>query len=127
MREFMLLIHNHGNSKSSFSPQVHKEFVSKCEVYINKLKQDGKLIAAQPLKIEGVTISGTEGAWQESPFNEKDKVQVGYYHILAKDIEEATAIAKGNPEFEYTKTARIEVRPVKTKEQAIDFIYPITI
>jgi hypothetical protein len=33
-------------------------------------------------------------------------------------------IAKANPEFEYGTAARIEVRPVKIKEQTTGFVYP---
>jgi hypothetical protein len=30
----------------------------------------------------------------------RKEVIVGYYHILAEDLNDAIAIAKGNPEFE---------------------------
>jgi hypothetical protein len=33
-------------------------------------------------------------------------------------------VAKRNPEFEYGETARIEVRPVKTKEESTSYVYP---
>jgi hypothetical protein len=29
-----------------------------------------------------------------------------------------------NPEFEYTKTARIEIRPIKMKEESTAYVYP---
>jgi len=100
--------------------------LKKCEVYILNLKQEGKLISAQPLIREGKIISGQSGAWKEELIRGNDEIQVGYYHILAKDIEEAIFIAKGNPEFDYGSTARIEVRPIKTKEEITDFVYPKT-
>jgi hypothetical protein len=124
MREFMLLILNRSDSKNSLSVEKHAEFVRKCEMYINKLKSDGKLISAQPLVREGTIISGSHGQWKEILFNDKDEVQVGYYHIVAQDINEAIALAKDNPEFEYTNTARIEVRPIKVKEDNTGFVYP---
>jgi len=127
MKEFMLLIRNTGDSKAGFTPEVHKEFVSKCEVYIGNLKKEGKLVAAQPLVREGKIISGTKGTWKEKPFYVSDEIQVGYYHILAKDMDDAIAIAKGNPEFEYTTTASVEVRPIKMKEEVTGFTYPKTI
>ena len=52
------------------------------------------------------------------------ETQVGYYHILAMDLDEAIKIAKDNPEFEYVPSANIEVRPIKTKETETDFTYP---
>jgi hypothetical protein len=53
------------------------------------------------------------------------EVQVGYYHVRAINISEAIAIAKENPEFAYVASASIEIRPVKLKEEATNFIYPV--
>src|SRR5947207_1415643 len=106
MKEYMLLIRNEGDSKDKFSPHDHKEFVTACQVYIERLTKNGNLISAQPLIREGKMISCAPGAFKEGPFNESKEVQVGYYHILAKDMDEAVEIAKGNPEFAYTSTAR---------------------
>jgi hypothetical protein len=92
--------------------------------YISNLTKEGKLKSAQPLVREGRIISGSKGAWKEGPFDEAKEVIVGYYHILAKDLNEAIAIAKINPEFEYGTTARIEVRPIKMEEGSTGYIYP---
>jgi hypothetical protein len=124
MKEYMLLIMNEGHSKAVFSAEQHKRFLNSCKEYISKLTEQKKLIAAQPLLREGMVISGSKGAWKEMAFDESKEVQVGYYHIIAKDINEAIAIAKENPEFEFTKTARIEVRPVKMQEEIIGYAYP---
>jgi len=124
MKEYMLLIRNEIDHQAAWSPERHQRFLKSCESYIGKLKQDGRLKTAQPLVREGVIVSGSNRKWKEIPFNEAEEVQVGYYHILAKDMSEAIEIAKGNPEFEYGTTARIEVRPIKTKEESTNFIYP---
>jgi hypothetical protein len=71
-------------------------------------------------------ISGSHGTWNEGPYNEGKDVIVGYYHVRAKDLDEAVTIAKGNPEFAYTNTARVEVRPIKVKEETTGFEYPKT-
>lgn len=110
----MLLIRNHIDHQAGVSSEQHKQFLKKCETYIGILKKEGKLLSAQPLVREGTIISGTRGAWKEMPFSETKEVQVGYYHILAKE----------NPEFEYGTTARIEVRPIKMKEASTGFVYP---
>jgi hypothetical protein len=124
MKEFMLLIRNGIDSKTTFSTERDQAFLKSCEVYIENLKKNGNLKKAQPLIREGKMISGSDGAWKESPFSEGKDVIVGYYHILAKDLDEAIAIAKGNPEFEYTTSARVEVRPIKTKEATTQYVYP---
>jgi hypothetical protein len=120
----MLLIHNEIDHQKSWSPEQHQQFLKKCEDYISNLKKAGKLKTAQPLIREGKMVSGSKSEWKEKPFNENKEVIIGYYHILADDLNDAIAIAKGNPEFEYGTTARIEVRPIKTKEVSTGFNYP---
>jgi hypothetical protein len=126
MKEFMLFIYNDDDQKSALSHDEHQEFLRRCESYIGTLKTDGKLIAAQPLAREGRIVSGSKAGWKETPFDKRKEIQVGYYHILASDLDEAIAIAKGNPEFDYGTTAKIEVRPIKTAEQTTGFAYPRT-
>jgi len=120
----MLLILNKGDHQATWPPEQHREFLRKCEDYIGNLKRERKLIAAQPLLRQGKVISGSKGRWKEAPVDETKEVEVGYYHILAEDLDEAIAIAKANPEFEYGTTARIEVRPIKMKEESTGYVYP---
>ena len=80
MKKFMLVIRNGLDSKSGFSAELHKEFVGKCEVYIGKLKAEGKLISAQPIAHEGKLVSGSQAAWKAAPYNEAKEIIVGYYH-----------------------------------------------
>ena len=124
MKEFMLNIFNEMDHQAKWPPEQHQQFLKQCEKYIGELKKGGKLISAQPLVREGKIIAGKKGALKESPFNETREVQVGYYHILAKDLDEAVAIAKDNPEFEFSTTARVEVRPIKMKEESTGYVYP---
>ncbi len=124
MKEFMLLIRNEGDGKADFSSEQQKQFLKACEVYIENLKKKASLISAQPLVREGKMISGTVESFKDGPYNETKEIIVGYYHILANDINEAIAIAKRNPEFAFVKGAKIEVRPVKMIEQSTNYVYP---
>ena len=124
MKEFMLLVYNEIDHQSNWTPERHQQFLKSCESYIGKLQEDGKLKIAQPLIGEGAIISGSKGKWKKVPFNETKEVQVGYYHILAKNMDEAMEIAKGNPEFDFSTTARVEVRPIKTREETTGYAYP---
>ena len=120
----MLLIRNRIDHNKDWSQEHQQTFLKSCELYINNLIKDGRLISAQPIVREGKIISGTTGEWKVKPLKKTGEVQVGYYHILAEDIKEAVEIAKINPEFAFSTTARIEVRPVKTKETTTAFVYP---
>jgi hypothetical protein len=123
-KEFMFYIRNAGDAKASLSSVDHLAFIKKCEVYIGKLKSEGRLIAAQPLVREGIIISRTENNWNLKPVDPNKEVQVGYYHVVANDLAEAAEMAKENPEFEYVPSASIEIRPIKTKEDITQFVYP---
>jgi hypothetical protein len=60
-------------------------------------------------------------------FQQGDNLMKEYmllYHILAKDLNEAVAIAERNPEFEYGTTARVEFRPIKMMEESTGYAYP---
>jgi hypothetical protein len=124
MKEFMLLIRNGEDGKAGLSPEQQQAFLKACQIYIEDLMKKGNLKGAQPLVSEGKMVSGTPGAFKDGPYNEAKEIIVGYYHILAKDLDEAVAIAKRNPEFAFVKGARIEVRPIKTTEQSTGFEYP---
>lgn len=123
-REFMLYIRNAGDAKKALSADQHLAFIKQCETYIGLLKAEEKLISAQPIVREGYVISKNENAWTQVAIDPSNEVQVGYYHIVAKDMDEAIAIAKSNPEFEYVPSATIEVRPIKIKEEQTNFVYP---
>lgn len=49
MKEYMLLIRNHGDQKAAMPAGEHEKFVRECEAYITRLQKERKLIAAQPL------------------------------------------------------------------------------
>ena len=124
MKEYMLYIRNAGDAKESLSEDVHFAFVKKCEVYIGQLKAKGQLVAAQPLIREGFVVSKNGDHWQTISVDATKEVQVGYYHILADNMDEAISIAKENPEFAFVPSATIEVRPIKMKEEQTGFEYP---
>ena len=124
MQEFMFFIRKRSDSKMTLSPVKHQQFLKGCETYIGKLKKEGRLISAQPIEREGDIISCSNNEWKDVPFNETKEVIGGYYHIRAEDLSEAITIAKANPEFEFNPDTRIEVRPIKMKEQTTGFVYP---
>jgi len=124
MQEFMLYIRNEKDAKKSLTENQHIAFIKQCEKYIGILKSENKLIAAQPLVREGVVLKKTDSGWSEKDIVTDKEIQVGYYHILANDLDDAIKIAKNNPEFEFVPSATIEVRPIKTIETKTGFVYP---
>ncbi len=116
MQEFMLFIRTEGDPWQVLSPEQMQLHVQKGADYINRLMKEGKLKGAQPLDNSGTIIGDKEGVLKDGPFNETKEVIAGYFHIVAKDLDEAKEIAKANPIFEDKLKARIEVRPVRVVE-----------
>lgn len=112
MKEFMLFIRSEKEPKANFSPEQLQLHVEKIGGYIKKLVDEGKMKSAQPLEMEGRMLSYQNGKIVDGPFNETKEVISGYYHLLAKNLEEAIEIAKQDPRF-IEGIWRIEVRPVK--------------
>jgi hypothetical protein len=80
--------------------------------YIGKLMKEGTIKSAQPLDKGSRIVTQTNGIIKDGPFNESKEVIAGYFHIVAKDMDEAVAIAKANPIFQDIPT-KIEVHPMK--------------
>ena len=117
MQQYILLIRNEIDHQADWTAERHAQFLRDREAYVVMLRKDGRLVAAQPLVKTGVIISRSNDDWNVRPMRGKGEVQVGYYHVLAENMDEAIAMAKQNPEFAYGTTARIEVRPVRADER----------
>ena len=111
MQEFMLFIRNEGNPIAQLSLEEQQEHVQKVGGYIKNLVEAKKMIAAQPLEMEGVMVSKTDGKFIDGPFNETKEVISGYYHLMAENLSEAVKMAKQDPRFD-DGDWRIEIRPV---------------
>ena len=112
----MFRVLNDATSQSDWPQERHLEFVQTCEVYIKGLQTRNQLVGAQPLARQGVIVSRSGAEWKEQPLQSTGEIQVGYYVIRAPNLAEAVQIAKGNPEFEYGTTARVEFVRSKTKK-----------
>jgi hypothetical protein len=62
--------------------------------------------------MNGAIIHRSNGVFKDGPFNHSKEVIVGYFHILAENLDEAIAIAKANPMFEDSE-GTIEVLPIQ--------------
>lgn len=120
----MFFIRKQTESAHALSPEIHEKFLNSCESYIGRLKMQGKLIAAQPIERAGTILSRPGNEWKEAPFHEHAELIGGFYHILAANLAEAIDIAKANPEFEFNPGTRIEIRPLKMKEETTGYLYP---
>ena len=108
--EYMLLFRGK-DWDQGLSPEELEQVMNRVMAWFEGLKQQGKVKAAQPLGRSGRNISGKKGRpVADGPFAESKEAVGGYLVLEAKDLDEATAIAKTCPTLEYGIS--IEVRPV---------------
>ena len=112
MKDFLLLIRTEGDVWTSLSPKELQEHIEHGTVYIGNLMKEGKLRSAAPLEKGSRIVTDDGGVMKDGPFTETKEVIAGYFHIVAKDLQEAVEIAKGNPIFRDIRT-RIEVHMIK--------------
>ncbi|TXN35291.1 hypothetical protein FVB32_11945 [Flagellimonas hymeniacidonis] len=115
MREFLLLIRSEEEPKANLSPEQMQQHIEKIGGYLKRLTEEGRMKSAQPLEMQGTMLSYKNGQIVDGPYNETKEIISGYYHLLAKDLDEAIAIAKQDPRFE-EGIWRMEVRPIKHVE-----------
>lgn len=112
MKEFLLIIKTDGCIWTDLSPEALQKHMENGSAYIGNLMKSGKLKAANPIEKTGSRIvSGSEGSFKDGPFNESKEIVAGFFHLTAKDINEAVEIAKSNPIFNDISTT-IEVHPM---------------
>jgi hypothetical protein len=107
MEKFMLIFH--GGVKEDASPQQLQENMGKWMEWIEKLSKDGKYVSGEPLLPGGKLVTGKTTV-TDGPYTEGKEVVGGYFVINAKDMDEAVAMCKDYPDFQYG--GRIQVRQV---------------
>ncbi len=108
--EFMLLFRGDEWCKGLSAGEL-QNVMSQCKAWFDRLVEQGKIKAGQPLVREGAIVSGKNGRLvSDGPFAESKEAIGGYLLLQADSLEEAVVIAKGNPTLVYGTT--IEVRPV---------------
>jgi hypothetical protein len=112
MKDFLLLIRTEGDVWTSLSPKQLRAHIEHGTAYIGRLMKEGKLKSAAPVDKGSRIVTDQNGIMKDGPFNETKEVIAGYFHIVAKDIQEAVEIAKANPIFRDIPT-RIEVHMMK--------------
>ncbi len=96
----MLFIKTDGDHLDRLPEEQQQVHIQKVGAYIGKL-------------MGGRTLLNKSGALIDGPFTETKEVLAGYFHVVAKDLDEAVAIAKANPIFEDV-TASFEIRAIKS-------------
>lgn len=106
-----LLILRGGSSRRDMSPNDYGEVVRKYLAWVESLKTSGHYKAGEPLEEDGKILSGKQPTLvTDGPFAESKETVGGYFMIVARDLDEAAAIACGCPIFDNEGT--VEVRQI---------------
>ena len=93
------------------SPEEIQNVMSQFMGWFERLREEGKLRAGQPLERQGKIVSGKKGRTvADGPFAESKEAIGGYFLLQVADLNEAVEIAQQCPILEYGST--VEVRPV---------------
>ncbi len=108
--EYMLLFRGNDWHKG-LSPEEMQTVAGHWMAWFERLTEEGKAIAGNPLEREGRLVAGTDGrVIADGPFVESKEAIGGYFLLRVDSLDEAVAIAQECPGLAYG--AQVEVRPV---------------
>jgi hypothetical protein len=93
------------------SPEQMQQVFSQWMAWFNRLKDEGRCTAGNPLEPEGRIVSSRNGRIvSDGPFAESKETIGGYFLLNVRTMDEAVAIAQQCPGLPHG--IRVEVRPV---------------
>ena len=91
------------------SPEQMQQVADKWMAWFNRLKDESKAVAGNPLEREG-KIVGKNRVVSDGPFAESKETIGGYFLLKVDSMDDAVAIAQQCPGLPYG--IRVEVRPI---------------
>ena len=107
---YMLIFRGTGWHKK-LAPDEMQKVASQWMAWFNRLTDQGKAVAGNPLQNEGKIVSGNNGrVIADGPFAESKEAIGGYFLLQVQSLDEAVAIARQCPGLAHG--AVVEVRPI---------------
>jgi len=107
MKNFMFLFRG---GRTPVSPEEMQAQMQKWMGWIQRLRDEGKYLAGDPLEGAGKVLTSKK-VITDGPFAEGKEVVGGYFVVHAATLDEAAEMAKDCPIFE--NGGSVEVRPVQ--------------
>ena len=92
------------------SPEQMQQVADQWMAWFNRLKDEGKCVAGNPLEREGRIVAGKNRVVSDGPFAESKETIGGYFLLKVDTLDEAVVIAQECPGLPHG--IRVEVRPV---------------
>ena len=99
-----------GGDPSHLSPEAQQANMQKWFAWVDKLKKAQLYVSGEALMPGGKTITGSKKTITDGPFAEGKEVVGGYFVVYAKNLKDATEMAKDCPDYDLGGT--VEVREV---------------
>lgn len=115
MRNFLYLFRGGYDDYNKLSQEEKEDLTKDWEKWLGRLKEQGKLVEGLPLSQEGKVVHKKGGLITNGPFAEGVEVVGGYTIVIAKDIDEAVEISKGNPHFNFENSI-LEIREITSMD-----------
>ena len=109
MKKFMVFIYPQDESIFNLSEKAQQRHVQKVAAYLDKLKEEGVLLDAQPLQPTGTFLSGNKATLTVESIQTTHIA--GFYLLQSKHEEELIDALKQDPRFE-DASWRFEIREV---------------
>lgn len=99
-----------GGDASNLSPEKQEAQMQKWFEWVDKLRSEQRYVSGEALIPGGKTVKGPKKTVTDGPFTEGKEIVGGYFVVYAKDLAEATEMAKQCPDYELGGS--VEVREV---------------
>jgi hypothetical protein len=109
--KFMLIFRGGAVSRGDLSPTELQAHVAKWYLWSDDLTRQDRGIVGTPLENQGATVRGPEGMVTDGPYAESKDLVTGSMTIEAASLEDAVAVARTCPTYEYDGS--VEVRPIQ--------------
>ncbi len=115
MKDFMLLFISQSYSELGLSPEEMQARMGKWFAWNSKMTEQGIVKEGDALQDNVRRVSGANRTITDRTGAEVKELVGGYYVVSAKDLEEATKIAEGYPDYDLGGT--VEIREVMVFDQ----------
>jgi len=110
MENFILLVREEIARFNDLTPETMQAEIGEYMVWVEELSATGNYIGGDPLEGKGALIQTDKSVAHDGPFIESKEAVTGYILIKANDLEQAIALGKGCPVYNYG--GALEVRPI---------------
>ncbi len=114
MKEFMLIFIGTNYAEMGLSPEEMQARMGNWFTWQQQMEKDGVVKNGNALHPESRRVVGADRTITDRTSPELKELVGGYYVVYAKDIEEATKIAEGYPDYDIGGT--VEIREVMVFE-----------